>query len=82
MYHKSVLPNGIRVVTEAIPYVKSVTLGVWVGTGSRSEQQHNHGISHFIEHLLFKGTTTRSAKDIAEIVDEMHLPQKSIRVTI
>lgn len=71
MYHKSVLPNGIRVVSEAIPYVKSVTLGVWVGTGSRSEQQHNHGISHFIEHLLFKGTTSRSAKDIAEIVDEV-----------
>ncbi|HAK72857.1 MAG TPA: peptidase M16, partial [Sporomusaceae bacterium] len=55
------MPNGIRVVSEAIPYVKSVTLGVWVGTGSRSEQQHNHGISHFIEHLLFKGTTSRSA---------------------
>ncbi|WP_312562302.1 pitrilysin family protein [Anaerospora sp.] len=71
MYQKSVLPNGIRVVSEAIPYVKSVTLGVWVGTGSRSEQQHNHGISHFIEHLLFKGTTSRSAKDIAEVVDEV-----------
>lgn len=69
MYCKSTLPNGVRVVSEAIPYVKSVTLGVWVGTGSRSETEHNHGISHFIEHLMFKGTANRSAKDIAEEVD-------------
>jgi predicted Zn-dependent peptidase len=69
MYQKSTLPNGIRVVTEAIPYVKSVTVGVWVGTGSRNEEDHNHGISHFIEHLMFKGTEKRSAKDIAETVD-------------
>lgn len=69
MYQKSTLPNGIRVVTEAIPYVKSVTVGIWVGTGSRNEEDHNHGISHFIEHLMFKGTTRRSAKDIAETVD-------------
>jgi len=71
MYQKSLLPNGIRVVSEAIPYVKSVTLGVWIGTGSRSEGQHNHGISHFIEHMVFKGTNKRSAKDIAEAVDEV-----------
>lgn len=71
MYHKSLLPNGIRVVSEAIPYVKSVTLGIWVGTGSRSEGEHNHGISHFIEHMVFKGTFNRSAKDIAETVDEV-----------
>ncbi|MDR3563564.1 MAG: pitrilysin family protein [Negativicutes bacterium] len=69
MYRKSVLPNGIRVISEAIPYVKSATLGVWVGTGSRNELDHNHGISHFIEHLMFKGTEKRSAKDIAETVD-------------
>ncbi len=69
MYQKSTLPNGIRVVTEAIPYVKSATVGVWVGTGSRNEEDHNHGISHFIEHLMFKGTAKRSAKDIAETVD-------------
>ena len=69
MYQKSTLPNGIRIVTEAIPYVKSVTVGVWVGTGSRNEEDHNHGISHFIEHLMFKGTEKRSAKDIAETVD-------------
>lgn len=71
MYQKSTLSNGIRVVTESIPYVKSVTLGFWIGTGSRNEETHNHGISHFIEHMVFKGTTNRSAKDIAEAVDEV-----------
>jgi predicted Zn-dependent peptidase len=71
MYRKSILSNGIRVVSESIPYVKSVTLGIWVGTGSRSELEHNHGISHFIEHMVFKGTFKRSAKDIAETVDEV-----------
>lgn len=71
MYQKSLLPNGIRVVSESIPYVKSVTLGIWVGTGSRFEGQHNHGISHFIEHMVFKGTANRSAKNIAETVDEV-----------
>lgn len=69
MYRKSFLPNGIRVVSETIPYVKSVSLGVWIGSGSRSEQDDNHGISHFIEHLMFKGTAKRSARDIAETVD-------------
>jgi len=69
MYKKSVLPNGIRVVSESIPYVKSVTMGIWVGTGARFEEEDNHGVSHFIEHLMFKGTTRRSAKDIAEMVD-------------
>jgi len=71
MYCKSILPNGLRIVSEAIPYVKSVTLGIWVGTGSRSEQEYNHGISHFIEHMVFKGTDNRSAKDIAEAVDSV-----------
>lgn len=69
MYRKSVLLNGIRVISESIPYVKSVTIGLWVGTGARSEQDYNHGISHFIEHLMFKGTHKRSAKCIAETVD-------------
>lgn len=69
MYSKSVLPNGIRVVTENIPYIKSVSLGIWVDTGSRNEQEENHGISHFLEHLMFKGTQKRSAKTIAETVD-------------
>lgn len=69
MVRKTVLPNGIRIVSEEIPYVQSVSLGFWVGTGSRHEELAEQGISHFIEHLLFKGTTTRSAKMIAEEVD-------------
>lgn len=71
MFNKSTLSNGIRVVTQSIPYVKSVTVGIWVGSGSRNESDMNQGVSHFIEHLLFKGTTTRTAKDIAEQVDEV-----------
>lgn len=69
MFQKTVLPNGIRVLSETIPYVKSVALGIWIGTGSRFEEDTNHGISHFIEHLMFKGTQSRSAKEIAETVD-------------
>ncbi|MDR1702393.1 MAG: insulinase family protein, partial [Sporomusaceae bacterium] len=69
MYQKTVLPNKIRVVSEEIPYVKSVAIGVWVGTGSRFEREDNHGTSHFIEHMMFKGTENRSAKEIAETVD-------------
>lgn len=71
MYRKSTLLNGVRVVSETIPYVKSVTIGIWLGTGSRNETEQNHGVSHFIEHLMFKGTEQRSAKDIAEQVDEV-----------
>lgn len=69
MYKKTVLKNGLRVVSEKIPYVRSVSLGVWVNTGSRNEDVSNNGISHFIEHMLFKGTNTRTAKEIAESID-------------
>jgi predicted Zn-dependent peptidase len=68
---KSVLPNGIRVVTEAMPQVRTVSLGLWVGTGSRYEPASQHGISHFLEHLFFKGTHTRSALAIAQAVDAL-----------
>ena len=63
------LHNGLRVVMEQIPTFRSVTFGIWVKTGSRNESQDNNGISHFIEHMLFKGTERHSAKDIAEIFD-------------
>lgn len=63
------LSNGICVVTEYIDYVKSVSAGVWVHAGSAMEHEKNNGVSHFIEHMLFKGTTSRSAKDIAEFMD-------------
>jgi predicted Zn-dependent peptidase len=63
------LHNGLRVVMEQIPTCRSVTFGIWVKTGSRNESQMNNGISHFIEHMLFKGTDRYTAKDIAEIFD-------------
>jgi predicted Zn-dependent peptidase len=70
-YQKTVLDNGIRVITEQIPYLKSVSIGVWVATGSRDEQPSENGISHFIEHLLFKGTERRTAFDIAKEIDSV-----------
>ncbi|MGG1520165.1 pitrilysin family protein [Paenibacillus oryzisoli] len=63
------LHNGLRVVMEQIPTFRSVTFGIWVKTGSRNESKEMNGISHFIEHMLFKGTARHSAKDIAEIFD-------------
>lgn len=65
------LPNGIKVITEAMHHVRSVSVGVWVGTGSRRETPEQSGVSHFIEHMLFKGTTSRSAEDIARQVDSL-----------
>ena len=66
---KTVLPGGIRVVTERVPGALSVCLGVWVGVGSRDEPAELAGASHFLEHLLFKGTEARTARDIARAVD-------------
>ena len=65
------LDNGVRVITEAMPHVRSVSVGIWIGTGSRRENTEQNGISHFIEHMLFKGTTQRSAEDIARSVDSI-----------
>ncbi len=69
MYKKTVLDNGITVVTESITYFSTVSLGIWWKAGSRYETQANSGISHFIEHGLFKGTATRSAYEIARAFD-------------
>ena len=63
------LPNGLRVVTEAMPELRSVAVGFWAGTGSRDESDPLAGASHFLEHLLFKGTADRSAQEIAEVVE-------------
>ena len=71
MYNKSVLDNGIRIVTEEINHVRSVSLGVWVESGSRYESSANNGVAHFIEHMLFKGTEKRSAFDIASAIDSV-----------
>lgn len=71
MYHKLVLDNGIRLVTERIPTLKSVTVGIWVNTGSRDEQPSQAGFSHFIEHMFFKGTESRSAAEISREIDAL-----------
>jgi predicted Zn-dependent peptidase len=63
------LDNGVRVVTERMPEARSVSLGVWVGVGGRDEPDDLAGASHFLEHLLFKGTSTRTARQIAEAID-------------
>jgi predicted Zn-dependent peptidase len=68
---RATLPNGIRVVTEVMPYVRSVSLGVWIGSGSRIELGAENGVSHFIEHMLFKGTKNRTSEDIARSVDSI-----------
>jgi len=70
-FRKSVLPNGIRVITERIPHVRSVAVGVWVDTGSRYEPLPRSGVSHFIEHLVFKGTESRTAEEVAKAVDSV-----------
>jgi predicted Zn-dependent peptidase len=67
--NKYTLSNGLRVVVEYIPTVRSVSFGIWVKTGSRNETPENNGISHFIEHMLFKGTESRTSKDIADLFD-------------
>jgi len=70
-YQKTTLPNGIRVVTEVIPTLDSVSLGIWIMTGSRDEGTGERGLSHFIEHLLFKGTERRSAFDISREMESV-----------
>lgn len=69
--HRHVLPNGVRVVTERMDHVRSVSVGIWIGTGSREESEEETGISHFIEHMVFKGTRNRSAEQIARSVDSI-----------
>ncbi len=66
---KSQLGNGVTVVTETMPHLQSVALGVWVGSGARSERESEHGVSHLLEHMAFKGTRSRSARDIAEAIE-------------
>ncbi|MFL5207388.1 MAG: M16 family metallopeptidase [Microvirga sp.] len=65
------LSNGLMVATERMPEIATATLGVWVGTGSRHERPHEHGLSHLIEHMAFKGTARRSARQIAEDIENV-----------
>jgi predicted Zn-dependent peptidase len=68
---RDVLPNGLRLLTERMPHVRSVSIGVWLARGSRHEPVEQSGIAHFVEHMLFKGTATRSAEDIAQAIDSI-----------
>src|SRR5215472_4223455 len=69
--HRELLPNGLLVLSEEMRHIRSVSIGVWMKTGSRDEAPESNGISHFVEHMVFKGTTTRSAQDIARQVDSI-----------
>jgi predicted Zn-dependent peptidase len=69
MVQKTVLPNGLRIITENLPHLVSVSMGIWVDNGSRDESPELNGISHFIEHMIFKGTRNRSAQQIAKELD-------------
>ncbi len=71
MIATSALANGVKVISEQMRAVRSVSVGVWIGSGSRRENRAENGLSHFIEHMLFQGTTTRSAEDIARFADSI-----------
>jgi predicted Zn-dependent peptidase len=68
---RTILDNGLTIVTEQLPHVRSVSLGIWLRSGSRRETREQNGIAHFIEHMLFKGTRRRSAEEIARAVDSI-----------
>jgi predicted Zn-dependent peptidase len=70
-HRETTLPSGVRIVTEAMPSVRSVTLGFWIGTGSRAESEAEAGLSHLLEHLLFKGTSSYSSLEIDQLFDTM-----------
>ena len=71
LYRKTVLDNGVRVISEEIDHVRSISIGIWVQCGSRHEDRQTNGMAHFIEHMLFKGTRNRSAFDIASAIDSV-----------
>jgi len=69
MYHKTVLDNGVRIISENLNHLKSISLGIWVDAGSRDEEKDENGVSHFIEHMIFKGTRNRNSLQIAKELD-------------
>src|SRR6187551_3114217 len=71
MVTREVLDTGLRLITESMPHVRSVSIGVWLTRGSRHEDEPRGGIAHFVEHMLFKGTGSRSAEDIAQAIDSI-----------
>ena len=78
------LDNGLTILTERMPHVRSISLGIWLKIGSRSETWELNGVAHFIEHLLFKGTSHRTAEEIARQVDSIggHLDAFTAKETI
>ncbi|HSQ75166.1 MAG TPA: pitrilysin family protein, partial [Bacteroidota bacterium] len=70
-YRKTALDNGIRVVSENIPHVRSVSIGIWANVGSRDEGPSQNGISHFLEHMVFKGTRNRNVREIAQSLESL-----------
>src|SRR5207247_9782081 len=68
---KDVFPNGFTAVTESMPAVRSVSIGIWLKSGSRQEKEPENGISHFLEHMVFKGTKHRTAEEIARSADSI-----------
>ena len=70
-YQKTVLENGIRVVSESFPHVRSISVGVWANVGSRDESAEMNGISHFLEHMVFKGTKNRNVREIAQSLESL-----------
>ena len=68
---KTTLDNGLTVVSHTMPHLKTVSAGVWVASGSRHEREKEHGISHLLEHMAFKGTARRSAQQIAEEIEQV-----------
>ena len=70
-FRKTILANGLRVVTEEIPHVRSISIGVWINVGSRDETGENNGISHFLEHMVFKGTERFSSQQIARSLERV-----------
>ena len=69
------LSTGLSIVTDAMPHLETASLGVWVGSGSRDERSDEHGISHLLEHMAFKGTSRRSARQIAEEIEAVERNQ-------
>ena len=65
------LPSGLTVITDAMPHLQTASMGIWVGSGSRDELHNEHGISHLLEHMAFKGTKRRSARQIAEEIEQV-----------
>ena len=66
MFKQTTLPGGLRVLTESMPSMRSASIGIWADVGSSIERREQRGISHLVEHMLFKGTQRRSAREIAE----------------